>query len=971
MRPLLPYEKFLIRDLGISEAEYAEFLAVQERNRIAYCQNPPEVVNGDPVSIVLAVVGLIFQVIALLLRPQPQQQTQAREQRFAPTFGFNSTQELAKYGDPVTLVYTNIDDNPKGGVRVNTSLVWSNVLSYGNSNYGQFVGVIGAGEIVSIRPELTGIGQAVLTQQPDSRYWVYWKSGAGTDNRLVGGDLVKGSSVDPGFPTGANNLVYAIKAGTAANRTEGFSQAFTPSNANTFGVFGSFGVGNINVVVVNGSPGSADVGITVDNATLNAWNANALFTVGTFISVAINPTSDQSLTDAASSAANIRNAAAQSIDSGSLYLWGSTILEFYDYLSSNVDPVDGTVVARFRVVRAGYPPSCPPATTSNNFWLPTKVISKLEVGRYETLSACDVVDFCLKGRVFRRLNDTRNTTKPKSGIVLRQVYFKVSYRKKSDPTLTRVPAYFVLRRGSDADSYAFLKFVPAVKSTYVFEFEPVADIPSDQTLTGISTFYYINQAASFGDANYQTVTVGSDKFYFVGQVTQSLIFGNYADVGTEYDLISYSSNFGLQLSCESGPELTIGVVNEQQRDTRTTKTLYNSLSMLGVNVFSGKNLQDLRQMSAFVDRGKKLRRLDPTATQAPFYPSVPDGASAYPPDIYLDSLLDAENGLAQLTDIEAIDIPTLVESKRYCIANQIFFDGIFAQRTNWRQFWANNAPLLMHELVRINGKEAIRPALPYDPATGNITRQIDISELYNESNILEGSYKEEFLDFGDNTRDLEATIVYREYIDQSGSTAQPTRNFPVNRTVVVRRTDSDDTDLARQSFDISAFCTTRNQAAMLGKYLCNLRRYQRRGCEFTTLPTQTAIAPGEFIYVQLGQITWDKAATGVVGRGGTLFSPAIDPGFTQLTNLLLYKSGEPVVRLPNTLITNAASDLLRVYEGYLFVLGSSLNTKRCFRVEEVQIDEDGVISVKGLEYPLDTEGLSLIAKLDDADFIIV
>lgn len=974
MRQLLPFERYLINELGISEADYEQFLIVQEQNRIAYAKNPPAIVNGDPVSIVLAVVGIIFQVVALLLRPgRPAgpDLSQSREQRFSPTFGFNSVQEVAKYGDPINLVYTNTDDNPDGGVRVNTSLVWSNVFSYGNGQYGQFLSVIGAGEIVSIRPTLTGIGQGVVSQQPSSRYWVYWKNGAGTDNRIVGSNLVQGSSVDPGFPAGANNLVYAITPGGSNTRTEGFSQSFSPTTSNSLGVFSPFGVSSYNVFVVNGSPSSVDIGITVDATTLATWSANGILSTGTFVSVSIASTSSPGA-DASNAAADARRAAAQSIDAGSLYVFGSAILEFYDFLSTNVDTDDGQVVVRFRVVRAGYPPSCPPGTTSNNNWLPTKCISKIEIARYETLSKCNVVDLCFKARIFRRINDTRDTNKPKSGIKIRQFFFKLSYKKRSASSFTRVPGYFVIRRGADTDTYSFLKFVPATADTYVFELEPVQDIPSDQNLAGgSSVFYYIDQAVAGGAVNYRSITIGTDKFFYAGQETNSLETGNIAENGLEWELVSYSSNFSITVSSDSGPEVSIGVVNEQQIDTRSDKSLYNQLSVIGLNIFSGKNLQDLRQVSAFVDKGKKVRRLNPNATQEPYYPSSPDGASSYPPDVFLDTVLDDVNGVGGLVDIEAIDIPTLVESKRFCIANNIFFDGLFAERTNWRQYWASNAPLMLHELVKVNGKEAIRPAIPYDPETGNITRQVNISELYNESNILEDSYKEEFLDFGENTRDIEATIIYREFVDQSSPSSQTARNFPINRTVIVKRADSSEDDIVRQQFNLSGFCTTREQAILFGKFVSNLRRYQRRACEFKTIPTLTAIAPGEYIYVQLGQITWDNAKTGVVGRNGTLVSPAISQSYTELTNILLYKSGGQIVRIPNILVEQGRSDLLSAYEGYLFVLGSSLNTKRCFRVEEVQIDEEGVVSVRALEYPLDIEGLSLVAKLDDSDFVVV
>ena len=139
-RKLLPYEYDLIDTLGVTKEEYLEFLAVQQiyvdpkEGTILDIRNDP----GTIVAIVLAVIGLLAQVASILLAPKPRLpstpeafgQRQTRDQRFSPRFGFNSQQELAKYGDPINLVYTDTTINPNGGVRLAASLIWSAVRSY-------------------------------------------------------------------------------------------------------------------------------------------------------------------------------------------------------------------------------------------------------------------------------------------------------------------------------------------------------------------------------------------------------------------------------------------------------------------------------------------------------------------------------------------------------------------------------------------------------------------------------------------------------------------------------------------------------------------------------------------------------------------------------------------------------------------------------------------------------------------------
>ena len=113
MRKLLPYEHQLIEALGVTKEEYLNFVAIQQDYKDPKFGTALDIRNGPgvdyaAVALVLTIVGTLFQVGAALLAPKPEVpgggRRQNRQQRFAPSFGFNSTQELASYGDPVNLV---------------------------------------------------------------------------------------------------------------------------------------------------------------------------------------------------------------------------------------------------------------------------------------------------------------------------------------------------------------------------------------------------------------------------------------------------------------------------------------------------------------------------------------------------------------------------------------------------------------------------------------------------------------------------------------------------------------------------------------------------------------------------------------------------------------------------------------------------------------------------------------------------
>jgi hypothetical protein len=66
------------------------------------------------------------------------------------------------------------------------------------------------------------------------------------------------------------------------------------------------------------------------------------------------------------------------------------------------------------------------------------------------------------------------------------------------------------------------------------------------------------------------------------------------------------------------------------------------------------------------------------------------------------------------------------------------------------------------------------------------------------------------------------------------------------------------------------------------------------------------------------------------------------------------------VSLNSISIANNTAAALAGYDGWLFVLGTSVKSKRVFRITEVQMDEEGEVSVKALDHPCDSSGNSLI-----------
>jgi hypothetical protein len=444
-------------------------------------------------------------------------------------------------------------------------------------------------------------------------------------------------------------------------------------------------------------------------------------------------------------------------------------------------------------------------------------------------------------------------------------------------------------------------------------------------------------------------------------------------------MFSVRGDTRIDFSFENGPEFEIVSVTEQQKEGNNKKfnDLYGDLSMMGVHLYAGRNVQDIRSVSAFVTKGKNCHQINDNGTI-----TVNQNSSSYAPDIFLDTILDQKNGVARYLPTSPADAESLLNAKQFCKNNRLdggiplFMDGVIAETSSWREFWIENAPFSLLELARKNGKDTLVPALPVNKDGRAANRdgtpvELKINALFTPGNILEGSYKEEFLDYGVGTQDLAVTVLYRETGENS--------IFSSTRAVNVKLSDAlDEVDIVRQTVDASQFVTQRSQAILIGKLLCNQRRHIRRGIEFQTFPSEAAIEPGSFIYVDIGLEEWDKYTTGSVLANSVLNFPLnVEPKNDTYT-ILLYKSETGQTATESKAVTTSngvttAVGLDSKYEGYVFVMGKAKPSKRVFRVTEVALEEGGEVSVKAIEYPCsEANGVltALIADFRDTHFTI-
>jgi hypothetical protein len=264
MSNLLPADRYLASLLGISDEDYARYKA-EVYKRAAEGPQPSVVAGIDPgtlaiISLVLTTLSVGFTIAASFFKPQaddtrPAQlrarsrggRSRTENERFAPRYGFDSTQDITTLGSVIPLVYALREASggiTYGGVRVNTPLLWSQLISLGGSQMLRAIFLIGEGPINAIDVKSFAAGGNTLTSYDygsataaGSRMTVYgrYTTASGLTSRINSADYIFGRDPSTDRGNSSNSDIYLI------NCAASFSSATRPSNQTTFGVYNLIG----------------------------------------------------------------------------------------------------------------------------------------------------------------------------------------------------------------------------------------------------------------------------------------------------------------------------------------------------------------------------------------------------------------------------------------------------------------------------------------------------------------------------------------------------------------------------------------------------------------------------------------------------------------------------------------------------------------------------------------------------------
>jgi len=259
---ILPWEKQLIDTLGLTIEEYnwyANAVANYRPERDPAYDVVPEVqCTGFETFLVTTIVGAALSVASSAMAPKPklprqtdpaqQQQQEQRgadvsgasvsgSNRFTNVDGFTSVQQLARLGESMQLVFANRRNN-YGGVRVETKLLWSQLLSQGDGQELLAIFLANGGELAS-QPDFDGmgIGDSLLRGYQASKLAIYFRNGDST-NRIGINNRIVPSGVDAADFLQPRNTsdVFLAELKTNNNPQPIFSGVRIPSTMSIFGI---------------------------------------------------------------------------------------------------------------------------------------------------------------------------------------------------------------------------------------------------------------------------------------------------------------------------------------------------------------------------------------------------------------------------------------------------------------------------------------------------------------------------------------------------------------------------------------------------------------------------------------------------------------------------------------------------------------------------------------------------------------
>ena len=405
------------------------------------------------------------------------------------------------------------------------------------------------------------------------------------------------------------------------------------------------------------------------------------------------------------------------------------------------------------------------------------------------------------------------------------------------------------------------------------------------------------------------------------------------------------------------PEHEIVNLNEIVQSSTSKGPQYTDLSHAGLRLASGKEWSTFSQVSAFFREGIVGKRADGTS-----------GTISTVPDIAYDLLTNTKYGAGAFVPADQVDggelDTNMAEARKFCTANNFYWDGVIAERLNIRQWIFEQSAFCMLSFIVKGGKFSLYPDVPFKKS-GEIdyTKDIggDIKTLFTDGNIR--GLQTSFLSPEERQPFKAVCIWRRDELD----------GFPDKRVLVVRlkgHAGGSETD-PEETFDMSQFCTSQEHAEKFAKYALKTRTLVDHGVKFETTPQSAlTLEPGDYFdlvttvsHPTTGTDSGERLRNGSIDSDGYINGVEIENGSL---DIVYWKPGTDALDTATISVTDGKTNNSSVY-GSVFTQDPQSNpVRRTYKAESITYGEDGLIEVAGSYVPRTSSGsLAVLDWVDD------
>lgn len=416
----------------------------------------------------------------------------------------------------------------------------------------------------------------------------------------------------------------------------------------------------------------------------------------------------------------------------------------------------------------------------------------------------------------------------------------------------------------------------------------------------------------------------------------------------KYSGLAEVSHYGdlISRSCDNGAEHEIVYVNETLSEQTTPQ--YDGCAMAGLKLKSSDNFNQLDQLRTYLKNGIEVERLI-------------DGdvaSSNLLTDLLWYLVTNKDTGAGNILNSALVDKALLTTTGRYLEANKLYWDDVIAEPVNLRSWLSEQAPSVLCFVSLKNGRMSLEPALPYDSNHKiDASNPVTISAMFTEGNIIEDSLEFTWLEL-EERKMFQAAIIYQQ---------SRVNQFPEQKTLIAYY-GSDNSDLPIEEFRLNHI-TSDEHAAKVARYFLSLRKNLTHTITFKTLPWGLNLEAGKFIRVASEMSPYRPDNNGIIQDDGTIV--AINALADGAYNVYYWERQTTAVSEGVLQVKNGKA--AELFNSVFSLKESAGSVSEIYQIEALDVDQDGIVTIKASNYAVDANGVSQLAidVLDTAGAITI